>query len=133
MHVSLAILSIVVKAVLTHDSFDSLATSFGMPGKNASYDYHARTPTSRLVSDKLFKSRDEHDRHKSLHADHGSQDLILEQHHNRSPGHNCRPELYVKRKERSHLIDWRFPVSTAPDGLRRRTSRYARTTWHPYR
>jgi len=39
MLISLAILTVAVKAVLAQNPFNSLATSFGAPGKNASYDY----------------------------------------------------------------------------------------------
>jgi choline dehydrogenase len=39
MHISLAIFTIAVETVLAQNSFNSLAKSFGAPGKNASYDY----------------------------------------------------------------------------------------------
>lgn len=39
MHVPTAILALTGTGVLAQSSFDSLATSFGTPGTNASYDY----------------------------------------------------------------------------------------------
>jgi len=39
MHIPTTILALAATAVLAQNPFDSLATSFGTPGKNASYDY----------------------------------------------------------------------------------------------
>lgn len=39
MHIPTTILALAVSAVVAQSSFDSFATSFGTPGKNASYDY----------------------------------------------------------------------------------------------
>jgi len=39
MHVPTAVLALAVSSVIAQSPFDSFATSFGTPGKNASYDY----------------------------------------------------------------------------------------------
>lgn len=59
MHLPTTILALASTTVLAQSSFDSFATSFGKPGKNASYDYvivgggtGGLTIAARLAEDK---------------------------------------------------------------------------------